>query len=83
MAANDNKVACGIDFTAEELLASCVGVDAGGKNYIRFFEATEVGGSTPFSCGNPVTPDDLVAVLKSCICLNTAGDACIRYAPTA
>lgn len=80
MAANDDAISCGADFTLMELLAGCIGVDASSKNYIRNYETTNVAGSKAFTCGGSVTPQDVDAVLKSCFALDANGDMCIRIA---
>lgn len=79
MAANDNAVTCGnSEITFWELLASCIGVDAGGKKYVRYYEPTNVPGSKGFSCGVPIDVNEIQNELKNIFTTDANGDMCIR-----
>lgn len=79
MAANDNVIICGADFTLDELIIGAIGQDASGKNYIRTYSATGVAGSKASICGSDIDRDTL---LKSVFTLNAAGDMCVRLSTT-
>lgn len=82
MAANDNAIICGADFTLEELLIACIGQTADGKNYIRTYSASGVAGSKAAICASSVEKQDVDAILKSVFTLNAAGDYCVRLSTT-
>lgn len=80
MAANDNAITCGADFTLMELLAGSIGVDSTGKNYLRYYEPTNVAGSKAFTCTSAVDALSVEAVVKSIFALDSNGDLAIRIA---
>jgi len=79
MAANDNVIVCGADFTLDELIIGAIGQTADGKNYIRTYSASGVAGSKAAICGSDVDRDTL---LKSVFTFNAAGDMCVRLSTT-
>jgi len=80
MAANDNAITCGADFSFLDLLASAIGVDATGKNYLRYYEPTNVAGSKAVICGGDASQTNLDAIVLSLFALDANGDVAIRIA---
>jgi len=78
MAANDNVLACGTDFTFNELLASAIGKDATGKPYLRLYAATNIAGSKFFDCGTPIDETNVNSVLRNLFALDANGDVALR-----
>jgi hypothetical protein len=78
MAANDNAISCGTEFTLTELLASAIGKDATGKPYLRLYATNNVSGSKFFDCGQPVDPTNVDSVLKNLFTLDSNGDVALR-----
>lgn len=78
MAANDNVIACGAEFTFEELLAGAIGLDASGKPTLRVHDSDSVSGSKFFDCGAAIDPTNLNAALKNLFTLDGNGDIAIR-----
>lgn len=78
MAANDNVISCGADFTFEELLAGAIGLDSSGKSTLRLHDSDSVSGSKLFGCGSDGTEENLDAGLKSLFTLDANGDIAIR-----
>jgi len=80
MAANDNAITCGADFSFFELLAGAIGVDASGKNYLRYYEPTNVAGSKAVICGSDASEQNTAALINSLFALDANGDLAIRIA---
>jgi hypothetical protein len=81
MAANDNAVSCSnSEATFWELLASCIGEDATGKKYLRYYEPSNVSGSKGFSCGADMGPEQIQNELRNLFTTDSNGDMCIRIA---
>lgn len=78
MAANDNVVSCGADFTFEELLAAAIGKDSSGKATLRLHDSNSVSGSKFFACGSDGTDQQLDAGLKALFTLDSNGDIALR-----
>lgn len=78
MAANDNVIGCGADYTFKELLAAAIGKDASGKSTLRLYDSNSVSGSKLFGCGSDMTEENLDAGLKSLFSLDANGDIAIR-----
>ena len=78
MAANDNVIECGTDFTFEELLAAALGKDSSGKTTLRLHDSDSVSGSKVFACGSDGTAENLKAALKGLFALDSNGDIAIR-----
>lgn len=78
MAVNDNVIACGADYSFQELLVAAIGKDASGKSTLRLHDSNSVSGSKLFPCGTDGTQSNLDAGLKSIFTLDTNGDFAIR-----
>lgn len=78
MAANDNVITCGADFTFEELLAGAIGEDASGKPTLRLHDSDSVSGSKFFPCGSAIDGENVNAALRNLFTLDSNGDIAIR-----
>jgi hypothetical protein len=78
MAANDNVIACGADFSFEELLAAAIGKDASGKPTLRLHDSNSVSGSKFFDCATGISKQGIEAGLKGLFTLDSQGDVAIR-----
>lgn len=84
MAANDNAIDCNkSELSFVDMLAACIGVDAGGKKYFRTHKVNPVAGSKGISCGSGINSElELQNEMRNLFCLDTNGDVALRVSQT-